>query len=82
MKYCSLDIEATGFDPEFNQIIELGFVIFDITGNKLEVIEKWEQVFNPGIPVEAKILGLTGITEQELLDAPEFASSFDFLIYL
>lgn len=79
MKYCSLDIEATGFDPEFNQIIELGFVIFDITGNKLEVIEKWEQVFNPGIPVEAKILGLTGITEQELLAAPEFASCFDFL---
>lgn len=79
MKYCSLDIEATGFDPEFNQIIELGFVIFDVTGNKLEVIEKWDQVFNPGIQVEAKILGLTGITEQELLDAPEFASSFDFL---
>ncbi len=79
MKYCSLDIEATGFDPEFNQIIELGFVIFEIEGNKLEVLEKWEQVFNPGIPVEAKILGLTGITEQELLAAPEFASSFDYL---
>lgn len=80
MKYCSLDIEATGFDPESNEIIELGFVIFEIQGSRMVIHERWEQVFKPSIVVEPKILGLTGIGQSELDSAPFLSEYKEFLV--
>ncbi len=77
--YCSVDLEFTGFDPERDQILEIGFAFFSITEDGVEVTEKWTQVFKPSIEVHPKILGLTGISLKELEDAPEFGEHREFL---
>jgi DNA polymerase III epsilon subunit family exonuclease len=71
--YCSLDIETSGFDPLKDEILEVGFVKFQISNFKFQILEEWTQVFKPTKPVEAKILGLTGIKQEELDTAPEFS---------
>lgn len=78
-KYCSIDLEFTGFDPEKEQILEIGFAFFDIGKNGFEVTETWSQVFKPSIEVHPKILGLTGITQEEIDVAPNIADHRDFL---
>ena len=77
--YCSVDLEFTGFDPDRDQILEIGFAFFRMTEQGAEVIEKWGQVFRPSIEVHPKILGLTGISQEELDNAPEFAEYREFL---
>jgi DNA polymerase III alpha subunit (gram-positive type) len=80
--YCSVDLEFTGFDPLRDQILEIGIAFFKLSaGNKqaFEIIEQWDQVFKPSIEVHPKILGLTGITQDELDHAPEFSEHRDFL---
>ncbi|HMR55140.1 MAG TPA: 3'-5' exonuclease, partial [Candidatus Doudnabacteria bacterium] len=75
----SIDLEFTGFDPEIEQILEIGFAFFDITDEGIVVGEKWSQVFKPSIEVHQKILGLTGITQAEIDVAPDVAEYRDFL---
>jgi DNA polymerase III epsilon subunit-like protein len=77
--YCSVDLEFTGFDPDRDQILEIGFAFFTVTENGAEISEQWSQVFKPSIEVHPKILGLTGITQQELDEAPEFSEFREFL---
>ncbi len=78
-KYCSIDLEFTGFDPEKEQILEIGFAFFDVSDNGLVVTETWSQVFKPTIEVHQKILGLTGITQEEIDVAPSISEFKDFL---
>ena len=78
-KYCSIDLEFTGFDPEKEQILEIGFAFFEAGKNGFEVTETWSQVFKPTIEVHPKILGLTGITQAEIDSAPSIADYRDFL---
>ena len=77
--YCSLDIETSGFDPLKDEVLEVGMVVFKVIGEdkKIQVIEEWTQVFKPTKPVEAKILGLTGIKQEELDNAPLFGEFKD-----
>ncbi|HEX3095971.1 MAG TPA: 3'-5' exonuclease, partial [Patescibacteria group bacterium] len=77
--YCSVDLEFTGFDPSRDQILEIGFAFFKLTESGYEVVEEWSQVFKPSIDVHPKILGLTGITQEELDAAPEFSEHREFL---
>lgn len=77
--YCSLDIETTGFDPLTEEVLEVGFVFFEAGSKGLKLKEEWTQVFRPNKPVSPKILGLTGISKQELDIAPNFSSYRDFL---
>ncbi len=79
MKYCSIDLEFTGFEPEKDQILEIGFVFFDVTEEGVVLGEKWQQVFQPDIEVHEKILGLTGITQEELDAAPKITDFVEFL---
>jgi DNA polymerase III epsilon subunit-like protein len=73
--YCSLDIETSGFDPLKNEILEVGFALFEVGeekkdgGSKIKIIEEYTRVFKPSGPVPGTILGLTGITQQELDEA-------------
>ncbi len=71
--YCSLDIETSGFDPLKDEILEVGFVKFQISNFKFQILEEWTQVFKPNNPVSPQIFGLTGITQEELDAAPKFA---------
>jgi DNA polymerase III epsilon subunit-like protein len=88
--YCSLDIETSGFDPAVNEILEVGFAFFTIEENKTSpnpsfvrrgilVTEEWSQVFKPSKEVPPQILGLTGITQAELDEAPQFTEYQKFL---
>lgn len=77
--YCSLDLEFTGFDVTRDQILEVGFAFFRISDNSFEIVEEWSQVFKPSIEVHPKILGLTGITQAELDEAPLFSEHREFL---
>lgn len=78
-KYCSIDLEFTGFDPEKEQILEIGFAFFDVSDDGLVATENWSQVFKPTIEVHQKILGLTGITQEEIDVAPSIADFKNFL---
>lgn len=78
-QYCSIDLEFTGFDPETEQILEIGFAFFDVTASGLVIGEKWSQVFKPTIEVHPKILGLTGISQEEIELAPNVSEFVDFL---
>ena len=78
-KYCSIDLELTGFDPSKNEIIEVGFVIFTMTKSGPKISKRWSQVFKPSGSVHTKILGLTGISQKELDTAPLFSEHREFL---
>lgn len=78
-KYCSIDLEFTGFDPEKEQILEIGFAFFEASDQGLRVVETWDQVFKPTVEVHQKILGLTGITQAEIDAAPSIGEHREFL---
>ncbi len=77
--FCSLDIETSGFDPLTCEVLEVGFAFFSVGKNGVEILEEWTQVFKPTKPVPANILGLTGITQKELDEAPDFKEFKEFL---
>ncbi len=58
-----LDCEATGLDPSAEQLIELGIVTAQ--GNV-----RLSQFAKPSQPLSARITELTGISDQDLSDAP------------
>lgn len=64
--YVALDLETTGLDPERDAIIEIGAVKF--RGD--EVLEEFSTLINPGRPLPHEISLLTGLTDDELLNAP------------
>src|SRR3989344_8837802 len=76
---CSLDIETSGFDPLKDEILEVGFVFFEISSKCIKITEEYSQVFKPVREVPAKIFGLTGISQRELDEAPKFSEQRDFI---
>lgn len=62
----ALDLETTGLNPTYDEIIEIGAVKF-LDG---EVIEEWQSLVYPGRSVPAYVTQLTGITDDELTGAP------------
>ena len=65
--YVSLDLETTGLSPKLDKIIEIGAVKI-IDG---EIVDKFSEFINPGRKLEEKTIALTGITEEDLQNAPE-----------
>lgn len=64
--YISLDLETTGLNPKYEKIIEVGAVKV-IDG---EIVDKFSSFINPGRQLEQNISELTGITADNLVDAP------------
>ena len=65
--YVSLDLETTGLSPKLDKIIEIGAVKV-IDG---EIVDNLSEFLNPGRKLEEKTIELTGITEEDLRNAPE-----------
>ena len=65
----AFDLETTGLDPKNDAIIEIALVKFDETG----ILERYTTLVNPGFPLPAETLNITGITDDDLKDAPFFS---------
>jgi ATP-dependent DNA helicase DinG len=62
----SLDLETTGLDPYRDAIIEIGAVKF--RGD--EVLDTFSTLINPGRSIPPKITDITGLSDQDVADAP------------
>ena len=71
-----LDLETTGLDPSHDQIIEIGAIRF-FEG---KVCDKFESLVNPNITIPDFITKLTGITDDDVKDAPDIDEIFDDLL--
>src|SRR5690625_990500 len=68
-KYIVVDIETTGHIAEKDaQIIDIGIVV--IQDN--EIIQEYTTLLKPNKPIPAFISHLTGITDEDVVDAPTF----------
>lgn len=67
MPYAIVDIETTG-GAGGGRVTEVAVLITD----GAQVIDQWQTLVNPGIPVPYNISLLTGITDAMLTDAPSF----------
>lgn len=64
----ALDIEASGLDPQKDEIIEIAMVKFQ--GKK--TLDKWDTLINPQCEVSYHVLSITGISQSELDVAEDF----------
>ncbi len=64
--YTVIDIETTGLDPSFDDIIEIAGIKY----KENKEIERFQSLINPGREIGDFIVELTGITNEMLLDAP------------
>ncbi len=77
--YIVVDVETTGGRPPYDRVTEIGAVKV----RNHQVIAEWHSLINPQKAIPARIVQLTGITNEMVREAPLFAevaeSFFDFL---
>lgn len=66
--YAIVDIETTGGHANANGITEIAIVVH----NGKEVINSYQTLVNPGVPIPVFISSLTGITQEMVSVAPPF----------
>lgn len=71
-KYIALDTESTNFQPNDNYglLLEIGAV--KIIDNK--IVDRFDELINPGMPIPKKIIELTGITDEMVKDKDNYVS--------
>lgn len=69
-KFIALDTESTGFQPNenFSLLLEIGAVKC-VNG---EIIDRFDELINPGIKIPKKITELTGITNEMVKDKDNY----------
>lgn len=78
-EYVSIDLETTGLDPKWDDIIEIGAVKVQ----NGEIVSKYQSLINPGYPIDSFITSLTGITNEMLSSAPNLCNVLpDFLSFV
>src|SRR3954470_6692492 len=66
--YAIVDIETTGGHAGANGITEIAIFIYD--GHN--IVQQYETLVNPGVPIPRYIQSLTGITDEMTATAPAF----------
>ena len=64
--YISIDLETTGLEPKHDKIIEIGALRVE----NGQITDRFSTFVNPGKQLEDRITELTGIRDEDLLDAP------------
>ncbi|MCM1254113.1 MAG: 3'-5' exonuclease [Clostridium sp.] len=65
--YVCLDLETTGLNPKTDKIIEIGA----LKVRAGQTTDRMETLVNPGRTLEQHVIELTGIQDEQLLDAPD-----------
>jgi DNA polymerase III subunit epsilon len=66
VRYCVLDLETTGVDPDVCAITEIGAIRFD-GGSETA---RFHTLVNPGMAIPPTVTVMTGITRAMVVDAP------------
>jgi DNA polymerase III subunit epsilon len=66
--YAIVDIETTGGHASANGITEIAILLHDGS----EVVEEFQTLINPGVPIPIYITALTGINDEMVRSAPSF----------
>ena len=67
--YAAIDLETTGLSRDSDEIIEIGIV----RCTPQEVVSRWQTLVRPKTMPSLRVLRLTGIEQEKLEEAPEFA---------
>jgi DNA polymerase-3 subunit alpha (Gram-positive type) len=70
--YVCVDIETTGTSAKWNKILEIGAV--KVRDGK--VVDKFSKLVYPGVAVPGYITGLTGITDEMVMDKEDISVVF------
>jgi DNA polymerase-3 subunit epsilon len=70
-----LDLETTGGSPLRDRVTEVALVVME----RGRVVDEWQSLVNPGVPIPPDISAMTGITNRMVADAPSFAALADKL---
>jgi DNA polymerase-3 subunit epsilon len=68
-RYIVVDLETTGLDPKWNDIIEFGAIQVEAGAT----VDRFSSLVNPGYEIDEFITELTGITNEMLSSAPAIA---------
>lgn len=69
MRIAFVDTETTGWNAVYHRVIEIGIVLVE----NGEVLERYESLVNPKSSVSSTITHITGLTDEDVADAPTFA---------
>lgn len=70
VEFVVFDLETTGLDPNRDQIIEIGAVLWQDG----QITASFHSLVNPNLELPEEIQHLTGITNADLADAPDIVS--------
>lgn len=71
-----VDLETTGGSPFFNRVIEVGLLRVE----KGEIVEEYQTLVNPEMSLPEYITKITGLRDEDLVDAPLFSEIADSLL--
>jgi DNA polymerase-3 subunit epsilon len=71
-----IDVETTGLSARYNNIIEIGIVKV----SRLKITDSYHSMINPGKPIPYYISQFTGITDEDVYDAPFFEDAADDIL--
>ena len=74
--FCVFDVETTGLSPFKNKIIEIAIVKV----SKLKITKTFHSFINPGRQIPFFITNLTGISDDDVYDAPFFDEVADQIV--
>ena len=67
-RFCVVDLEATGSNPQADHVIEVGIVVVE----RLEIVDRFSTLVQPEVRIPEWIQRLTGIDESTVHGAPRF----------
>ncbi|MCR5723723.1 MAG: 3'-5' exonuclease [Treponema sp.] len=81
--FCVFDTETTGLDSRSDRVIEIGAVKCILRQDSVEILETFDQLINPGIPLPSVCMEVSHITDDMVAGKPAIADVLpDFLRFI